>query len=506
MADIVLTTFNARYLHAAFGLRYLLANLGPALRERAVLLEAVVGARPADVAEQVLAHAPRVVGVSVSIWNARESLELVRVLKRVAPKVLVVVGGPEASHEVDTNPVCLAADVVVTGDGEDAFRGVCEAALAGLPVPRRVDGGQLPLSALVLPYGEYTHHDLEHRVVYVEASRGCPFRCAFCLSALDKGVRKGPLERILPAFEELLERGLRQFKFVDRTFNVDLRAAEAVLTFFLDRMERYGPLFLHFELIPDRLPEPVRALLRRFPPGSLQLELGVQSLDPRVMAAVDRVQDVERLEDNLRFLGAETAAHLHVDLIVGLPHETLESFALGFDRLVGLGPHEVQVGILKRLRGMPLDGEAFGLVFAPEPPYEILATPTLDFPAIQRLRRFSQVWDLAWNSGHFPTALPLLGPPSFALCDALTSWLFGRLGRTHSVALGTVAEELFEFGVARGLEAAPLGAALAGDYTAGGRGATPFLKRFAAPSRSAERSGATAAPKRQARHAPRVMG
>lgn len=508
MADIVLTTFNARYIHASFGLRYLLANLGP-LRSRAALVEAVVGTRPADLAEQLLALAPRIVGVSVAIWNARESAELVAVLKRVRPELLVVVGGPEVSHEWEHNPACAGADVVVTGDGDWVFGQLCHDALEGrlalsTPGPTVVHGGQLPLRDLALPYDEYTDHDLAHRVVYVEASRGCPYRCAFCLSALDTGVRKGELDALLAAFDRLLARGLRQFKFVDRTFNLEPRTSGAILLFFLDRMNTHGPLFLHFEMVPDRLPDALRALLRRFPPGSLQLEIGVQSLEPAVMAAVERVQDLARTEDNLRFLAHETHAHLHVDLIAGLPGETLESFARGFDHLVRLAPHEVQVGILKRLRGMPLAAraEALGLVFAPEPPYEILATPTLDFAALQRLRRFSQVWDLVKNSGHFPETLRLIAPPEaspFERFYALSAWLHARLGRTHAVALGPLCEALHAYGVeALGLDAQALGDALATDYGRGGRGLTPFLRRFTQRVQASDARGA--APARQARH------
>jgi len=150
----------------------------------------------------------------------------------------------------------------------------------------------------------------------------------------------------------LLDRGLRQFKFVDRTFNLNLNISKAILQFFL---ERYRPgLFLHFEMIPDRLPEALRSLIRQFPPGALQFEVGIQTFNETVSGLISRRQDNLKLEDNLRFLRNETGVHIHTDLIVGLPGEDLASFAAGFDRLVAMNPQEIQVGILKRLRGTPL--------------------------------------------------------------------------------------------------------------------------------------------------------
>ena len=212
---------------------------------------------------------------------------------------------------------------------------------------------------LALPYDEYTEEDLAHRVVYVEASRGCPFRCAFCLSALDRTAWAFDLPRFLAALERLYRRGARRFKFVDRTFNLKVDAAAQILQFFLDRLAADGAgLFVHFELIPDHLPARLRELVARFPAGVLQFEVGVQTFDPQVQARIQRTQDDARTEANLRWLVQHSRAHVHADLIFGLPGETLAGFARGFDRLLALGPQEIQLGVLKRLRGTPLAGSA----------------------------------------------------------------------------------------------------------------------------------------------------
>jgi radical SAM superfamily enzyme YgiQ (UPF0313 family) len=371
--DVVLATLNARYAHAAFGLRYLKANLAPALRERATILEFDVSQRPVDVLETILAHDPKIVGLGVYIWNAAQSLQLVAELKRVRPDVTVVLGGPEVSHETDRQEVVALADFVITGEADLAFAELCERLLAGKRPLNKVIPAELPdVAALALPYDLYDAQDVAHRVIYVEASRGCPFRCEFCLSSLDVTVRNVPIDAFLAEMGKLLDRGVRQFKFVDRTFNLNLNVGRSILEFFL---RRYEPgLFLHFEMIPDRLPEALREPIKRFPPGALQFEVGIQTFNEDVSNRISRKQDNAKLADNLRFLRQDTGVHVHADLIAGLPGEDLASFAAGFDRLVALGPQEIQVGILKRLRGAPIarHDEQWGMVYSPTPPYEVL--------------------------------------------------------------------------------------------------------------------------------------
>ncbi|HSI06755.1 MAG TPA: DUF4080 domain-containing protein, partial [Myxococcota bacterium] len=436
MTDIVLTTFNAKYAHASMGLRCLFASLGE-LRERAVIDEAICGDRAVEVAEKLLAHAPKIIGIGVYVWNAPASRELVTVLKKIAPEVKVVIGGPEVSHELDLQPIVATADYVVTGEGEEAFAKLCGSILAGEPPSAKTHAGGLPdLATLQLPYAYYDDDDVAHRVIYVEASRGCPFTCEFCLSSLDERVRNVPLERLFPELEKLMARGVDHFKFIDRTFNLKPAVSSAILRFFL---ERYRPgSFVHFEMVPDRLPDSLRALLAQFPPGAVQLEVGVQTFNDEVAARIGRRQDVAKLEANFRYLRESTGVHLHADLIAGLPGETLESFAAGFDRLLSLDPQEIQVGILKRLRGAPIarHTESHRMVYADEAPYEVLSTDVITFATMQRLKRFAKVWDAIGNSGHFLESRPLLwgdGSP-FASVMRLADRAHTELGRTHAVS------------------------------------------------------------------------
>lgn len=503
MSEIILATLNARYIHSAFGLRYLLANMGD-LQSCTALREFDINQRPLDIVEAILTAEPRIVGFGVYIWNVAPTTEVVALLKRLRPDLVVILGGPEVSYETDGQEIVALADHVITGEADLKFAAVCRELVAGAALPK-VIAAELPtFDRLALPYELYTDQDLAHRVLYVEASRGCPFTCEFCLSSLDIPVRATPLEPFLAAMERLLARGAMQFKFVDRTFNLHLPTSRAILQFFLDRW-RDG-LFVHFEMVPDRLPDALREIIARFPPGALQFEVGIQTFDDATSKNISRRQNLDRLEDNLRYLRDSTGVHVHADLIVGLPGEDLESFGRGFDRLVALRPQEIQVGILKRLRGTPIvrhDAE-WGMIYSPQPPYEILRTRLIDFPQMQRLRAFARFWDLVGNSGHFRETLPLLwdaGASPFACFLAFTDWLYPTLGRRHGIALATLAEHLFNYLVEhRCIERARVIAALTADWTRPGRReALPFLPTPSLPPRAASRASA---PRRQSRHLP----
>jgi len=515
MADIVLTTLNAKYAHAAFGLRYLMANLG-SLRDRAVLVEFDINQRSIDVLERLLAHNPRIIGLGVYIWNVRAATELVGLIKRVRPDVTVILGGPEVSYETNSQRICELADYVICGEADLAFAELCSAILEGRSPGQEIIHAGLPeFSQVALPYEFYTPDDIAHRILYVEASRGCPFSCEFCLSSLDIPVRQAPLEAFLASMDQLIRRGARQLKFVDRTFNLDARVSSAILEFLL---QRYEPgMFFHFEMVPDRLPESLRAVIRRFPPGALQFEVGIQSFNPEVGGLIHRRQDYPKLEENLRFLREQTGIHIHADLIVGLPGETLPSFASGFDRLVALRPHEIQVGILKKLRGTPISrhDEPWQMIYSPEPPYEILQNKLIDFATMQRLRRFARYWDLVGNSGNFRLTLPLLWqipnlPPASPFDSFLkwSNWLYQQTGRTDSIALPRLAEWWFTYLTDHcGLAPAEVAASLWKDYSApGGKDVPGFLTPYVTrptpqprPSRAPD-GRARGIPKRQGRH------
>lgn len=487
MADIVLATLNARYAHTALGLRCLKANLGP-WRDRSQILEFVVGDHPRDVAEALLAQGPRLVGLGVYIWNVAPLTEVVGILKAVRPDLPLVLGGPEMADPQDLPDLARWADYRVSGEGEQSFREIVEGVLGS---------GAPALGEPIHPWALYDAQDLAHRVTYVETSRGCPFRCAFCLSA-GTGVRSLPWPQVQEGLEDLWERGARRFKFVDRTFNLG-ESGERVLRWFLPRASE--GVSLHFEVVPHPFPQDLLPVLEAFPPGAVQLEVGIQTWDPQVGARIGRPQDPARVEETLRTLRTRTGVHLHTDLVVGLPGEDLRSFAAGFDRLVALQPQEIQVGVLKRLRGTPLARRAreWGLAFNPSPPHDVIRTPDLDYGTLQEIKRFSLLWDRAGNSGAFRESLPLLwerGSP-FQAFSSFSRRVHGVEGRNHGIALPRLAALLLEELVDAGVGRERALAALARDWVrVDPRHVPGFLQAVAPPAGSAE-GGLL---KRQGRH------
>lgn len=466
---ILLTTLNARYTHSSLGLRYLHANMGEHIKHTRIM-ELVISINSSIAAERILAQQPSIICLGVYIWNTEEITRLVSLLKAVSPQIPIILGGPEISYESESQPLTQMADYVISGWGEATLPNLCSRILSGNPPEERFHKGKhLNLNDIVMPYHLYTDEDIANRTLYVEASRGCPFRCEFCLSSLDKTAWAFDTDRFLTEMEKLHARGARSFKFVDRTFNLNAKKCRQILQFFLDKIHAMplDPVFVHFEVVPDHLSNTLKEAIRQFPAGSLQLEIGVQTFNPDVQSLISRRQDNIQSEENICWLKNHSQAHLHADLIIGLPGETLESFASGFDRLVALAPHEIQVGTLKRLRGTPIlrHTEAFGLVFDPVPPYTILATAEIDFFTMQRLTRFARFWDLIANSGRFAKTLPMiLADMPFSRFMALSDWLYETGRTTHGIALDRLAALVTEWLVLKGEDANQVRITIGQDY------------------------------------------
>jgi radical SAM superfamily enzyme YgiQ (UPF0313 family) len=441
MHTILLTTLNARYAHTALGLRYLYANLHE-LQSETKIIEFTMNEQIQSIAEDLLKHSPRIIGIGVYIWNAAQSAELIQTLKKVSPQTIIVLGGPEAGylpHRVDFSK----ADYIISGEGEVAFYELCKELLSprhcGLDpqskILNQVQDDKKPqfikaplpdLKAISLPYTAFNDEDVEHRYIYVEASRGCPFECEFCLSSIDEKVRNFPLDQLLEEFETLWQRGARSFKFIDRTFNLNMTFANRILDFFLSKEP---PYFAHFEVIPDHFPDVLKEKIKLFPIGSLQLEIGIQTLDPIIAKGINRPLKVEKIFDNLRFLENDTSAHMHLDLIVGLPGESIEGFGHNLDILVSLTHSEIQIGILKNLSGTTLSrhDQAHGMIYSDTPPYDILQNNLLSFEQIQKMKRFARFWDIFYNSGSFTKTVPLLWTSPVIPCHDTESKILNQV-------------------------------------------------------------------------------
>jgi radical SAM superfamily enzyme YgiQ (UPF0313 family) len=447
--DILLVTINAKWIHPSLGLRLLKANLGE-YEAQAEIMEFALRQPLKEKLEPILAAAPRILGISVSIWNHKASMELLEALHTLwretgTVKPVVVLGGPEASHLPSDAPLFQYADWVIRGEGEAVFRDLCSivlnkgdvwnglasrASVKGI-YGKRIEAHPVDLSSIDPGYRLYTPEDLRRKLIYVESSRGCPFGCEFCLSS-HSPVRTFPLESFLGEMAMLIRRGAGSFKCLDRTFNLDIPRAARIMAFFLDHLKH--PQYVHFELIPSRFPPELRELICRFPPGTLRLELGIQTFNPQTAALIGRKSDPEKELEVLRFLREKTAAIVHADLIAGLPGEDAASFAAGFDRLWSVRPTEIQLGILKRLPGTPLARHdvPFGMRYAPDPPYEVLETAALATAELDRIKNFARFWELIVNRGNFADLVETRFPPGqplYARFMTLSDRLLQRFGR-----------------------------------------------------------------------------
>lgn len=432
--DILLVTLNSTYQHAAFGLRYLFANLKE-FQPQAEILEFTTARETREIAEKILSYQPRIIGFGVYIWNVRQIQELVSVIKKISPETLVVLGGPEVSHETEGQIIHKIADYTIKGEGDFLFYEFCRSYFNDQKLPEsKIISGPLPsITAIASPYPHYNEDDIKNRYIYVEASRGCPYKCEYCLSSLDKSVRSFDLTHFLADIDSLIQKGARNFKFIDRTFNLSVPTCTKILKFFLEHI--HLGLFLHFEMVPDRLPLEIRDLVSQFPEGSLQFEIGIQTWNPEVARLVSRRNDFVKVRENFKFLREHTGVHTHADLIVGLPGETIESFAKGFDELAALEPDEIQVGILKRLKGAPISrhDREWEMVYQEHSPFQVLSTKTVDFHSLQKMNRFAKFWDLYANSGQFKSFMVFIRSESSNREDKSFFWQFYAFSKFLSV-------------------------------------------------------------------------
>ena len=482
LMDIVLATINAKWIHPSLALKLLKVNLGE-LEESCEILEFALRQPLNEKIQPILAARPKVLGLSVSIWNHKATLELLKELSEKwagadgsREKPLIVLGGPEVSYLSEDVEIFRYADYVIRGEGEESFRLLCHEIFSGRKDAAKVmTGAPVNVNKIVSPYRLYTDEELNRKLVYVEAARGCPFACEFCscsimnrvpdsCNELVKSVREFPLESFLAEMGILIKRGGRTFKFLDRTFNLNMGRVKRIMEFFLEHIDaliaadavKDRPLCVHFEMVPFLFPSELKDILRRFPPESLRLELGIQTLNQQTASLIHiagesgaaKLQSAGRqtwtILENLEFLRKETNAIIHADLIAGLPGEDFTSFGSGFDQLwqvlsgVPGSPFEIQLGILKCLPGTPIirHSETHKMLYAAEPPYEVIATGALHKPELDRIKNFARFWELIVNRNPFPEILPVLlpsGEPAFEKFMMLSDELLEKLGRNWGI-------------------------------------------------------------------------
>jgi len=443
----LLTTLNSRFTHTSLALRYIYANMRE-LQADTKIIEFSINDALQSIAEKLLLQNPSIIGIGTYIWNASHVSELIQILKKVNPDITIILGGPEVSHEPFRVDFSLA-DYVIQGEGDVAFYELCKTinTIDAKNNSTKIIKKTAPnLKELKLPYEYYSDDDIKNRYIYVEVSRGCPFECEFCLSSMDERVRTFNLDEVLAEFESLWMRGARAFKFVDRTFNINIKTANKILDFFLAKDEQY---FAHFEVIPDHFPQALKEKIKLFSHGALQLEIGIQTLNLEVANNISRNLKLDKIKENIKFLENETQAHIHLDLIVGLPGESLDSFGANLDELVSLSSCEIQIGILKKLSGTEIDRHDIkhGMTYSDFPPYDILKNNLLSFNDIQIMKRFARFWDIYYNSGNFKKSVLLIWGEESVYKEFYTfgTWVYTQTDSTYKISLARQGELLFSY-------------------------------------------------------------
>lgn len=443
---IILSTINAKYIHCSMGLRCLKANLKE-FEKDADIFEYSLDMSINEIAENIINQNPDFIGFGCYIWNIEQTLRVCEIIKEILPNTTISLGGPEVSYEYDQFlPYC---NYLICGEGELAFYNLIKSLNENNAPKEKVLSEKIcDLNQLKMPYYLYTESDIKNRIIYVEATRGCPFSCEFCLSALSNGVREFDLDLFLENMEMLINKGVRHFKFIDRTFNIKYERVKTILDFFKSRW--IDGMVLHFEVFPDRLNNKMLEEIKNFPKGGLHLEAGVQSFYKPSLKAISRIQNEEKTLKNLEFITKETGAIIHSDLVAGLPYSTIKTFAEDFDKIMLSDPQELQIGILKRLRGAPIDRHSVEckMVYSKHPPYEIMQNKDLSYKELQDIKRFARYFDIFYNSNKFAETIPLLWEISsskFSAFMSFTNFIWNNYNQTHKISIQRQTEMLFNY-------------------------------------------------------------
>lgn len=422
----LLTTLHSKYVHASLALPCLASYCSQGCGD-IIIDEYTVNEPKESVLAQIIDYRADVICFSVYLWNRLATLELVQCLKQINPALKIILGGPEISFENDRFFDRYPVDAVICGEGERPLFHLLHAWQSGKrpePAAGLVMPGQsfdsdwnllVSLDEIPSPFATGLTN-LTRGLVYFESSRGCPYRCSFCMSSLDKKVRSFSMERIRADLMLLINNRVPLIKFVDRTFNYDSRRTREIFSFILEH--NIASQF-HFEIGAHLLDEATLSLLETVPAETFQFEIGVQSTLPQTLEHVGRVAPLERLAENIRHLVEKTQIHLHLDLIAGLPGEGYQHFLESIDWVYSLGSDHLQIEPVKLLPGAPLrkDADLWGIQYDPNPPYTILRSDQISFDDLEHLRGIGRLFDLLINSRRF-----------IYLLDGLTDH-FGRVSQ-----------------------------------------------------------------------------
>lgn len=465
----LLVAVNAKYIHSNPAVYSLRAYAGEELQPHIDLAEYTINQEMQDILADIYNRRPDALGFSCYIWNWDRIRQLLWELPKLLPDTDIWLGGPEVSYDapgvLDKFPYVKG---IMVGEGEATFRelmryymdtGTELNQISGLCLPSGYTPERELLDMNTLPFlyaaGKADEPNageglapFANRIIYYESSRGCPYRCSYCLSAIDKRVRLRDMEIVKRELQFFLDARVKQVKFVDRTFNCDHVHAMAIWQYIHEHDN--GVTNFHFEISADILREEEIALLNKLRPGQVQLEIGIQSVNPKTLQAICRRADMERLESVVAAIHRGQNIHQHLDLIAGLPYEDYASFAESFNRVYAMKPEQLQLGFLKVLKGAPIAqmAEEFGIAYLEKPPYEVLYTNWLSYGEVLRLKRIEEMVERYYNSNQFTHTLPFLERAFdhfFAMYEALADFYEERGYFVESPARAYHYQVLLEF-------------------------------------------------------------
>lgn len=416
---ILLAAINAKYIHsnlAVYSLKAVTRKYG----EQIEVGEYTINQQLDEILRDIYRRQPDVVAFSCYIWNGRMVDELLLELPKVLPGVELWCGGPEVSYDARTfleeHPQVAG---VMRGEGEGIFSKLAAYYIEETGSLSQIDGltyrderGEIcvnpeavPVDMDAIPFAYEDFDSFRHKIIYYESSRGCPFRCSYCLSSLDKRVRFRSLSLVKRELEIFLREQIPQVKFVDRTFNCNPERTVELLRWMLEHDN--GITNFHFEIAADLLTEEELELMSRMRPGAIQLEIGVQSTNPDTIRQIDRTMNLRRLKEAVSRVKSFENIHQHLDLIAGLPGENLESFRKSFDEVFSMEPEQLQLGFLKVLKGAKMcqDAPGYGIHYHGKPPYEVLSTYWLTYEDILLLKGVEEMVEVYYNSRQFDRTL-----------------------------------------------------------------------------------------------------
>lgn len=418
--NVLLLALNAKYIHSSLALRSI-KGYAKDYTSHINILEMTINNYENEIIKEIYNTSPDIIGISCYIWNMSLIKTLIPTLKKILPKSTIILGGPEVSYDCEDLLTSLDVDIIMAGEGEVTWKEYLDYRFKQTSSLENIKGlvyksGETikknkprpPLDLKDLPFVYSELEETQHKIIYYEASRGCPFNCQYCLSSVNGSVRFVSIDTVKKHLQYFIDHQVKQVKFIDRTFNAHKAFAVALWDYLITHDNQYTNF--HFEIAAELIDDEIIQLLKHARPGLIQFEIGIQSTNPQVLDTIKRKMSYAKISEVIMKIKTLGNIHQHLDLIAGLPLETYDSFRRSFNDVIALNPEQFQLGFLKVLRGSGLrrDAQKYGLVYKLHPPYEILYTNAMTYEEILRLHGIEEMLERYYNSERFQAILTYL--------------------------------------------------------------------------------------------------